>query len=104
MGERNEIELVISGIAGCPSYSRVKRASAIKINDFPSFGFSEINSIEKPERIQELGFVMTGAVIMTGKWNSPVSRKRRLCGNGFIKWRTDRKGKVHEKTFELSAY
>jgi hypothetical protein len=62
-----KVEVVVSGIDGCPSCKRSVELVKWVIKDFPEIQFGEINSLEEPDRIGELGFVSAGAVIINGK-------------------------------------
>jgi glutaredoxin len=62
-----KIEVVVSGIEGCPSCKRSVKLVKSVLKDFPEIQFGEINSLEEPERIQELGFISAGAVVINDK-------------------------------------
>lgn len=62
-----KVEVITSGIEGCPSCGKSVKLVKIVLNEFSDIEFGEINSLEEPERIQELGFVSSGAVVINGK-------------------------------------
>ncbi len=62
-----KVEVITSGIQGCPSCKKAVESVKNVLKDFPNVQFAEINSLEEPERIQELGFVSAGAIVINGK-------------------------------------
>ncbi|HLR22960.1 MAG TPA: thioredoxin family protein [Pseudogracilibacillus sp.] len=62
-----KIEVVISGVPGCKSCEAAKDRVQTILKDFPNIQFGEINSLEEPERIESLGFVTSGAIVIDGK-------------------------------------
>jgi glutaredoxin len=62
-----KIEVVTSGIDGCSNCERAKQLVKEVIKDFQIFKFGEINSLENPERIQSLGMVTSGAIVINDK-------------------------------------
>jgi thioredoxin 1 len=62
-----KVEVVTSGIPGCSSCEKAKEVVQNVLRDFPTIEFGEINSMDEPERIQALGVVMSGAIIIDGR-------------------------------------
>jgi glutaredoxin len=62
-----KIEVVISGIEGCSSCEKAKRLVKDIIEDAEGIEFGEINSLEEPEKIQSLGMVTSGAIVINNK-------------------------------------
>lgn len=62
-----KIEVVISGVPGCKSCEAAKERVQTVLKDFPNVQFGEINSLEEPERIESLGVVTSGAIVIDGE-------------------------------------
>ncbi|WP_019412483.1 thioredoxin family protein [Paenisporosarcina sp. TG20] len=60
------VEVVTSGISGCSSCEKAKELVKKILKDFSNVDFREIDALEQPERIQELGFVNTSAIVING--------------------------------------
>jgi glutaredoxin len=75
-----KVEVVVSGIEGCPSCKRSVELVKSVLKDFPEIQFGEISSLEEPERIQQLGFVSAGAVVINDKIEfSSTPKAQKLC-------------------------
>jgi thiol-disulfide isomerase/thioredoxin len=75
-----KVEVVTSGIQGCSNCQKAKELVQNVLKDFPNIEFGEINSMEEPERIQALGMVMSGAIVIDGQLafsNVPKEKKIR---------------------------
>ncbi len=59
-----KVEVVTSGVAGCPSCESAKKLVRKVLQDFPDIDFWEIDSLEEPDRLQAFGFVTSGAVVI----------------------------------------
>jgi glutaminase len=62
-----KVEVVISGIDGCSSCEKAKRLVKEVIEGVEGIEFGEINSLEEPEKIQLLGMVTSGAIVINNK-------------------------------------
>jgi glutaminase len=62
-----KVEVVTSGIAGCSSCERAKALVQKVLEDFPGASFGEIDSLEEPERIETLGMMTSGAIVIDGE-------------------------------------
>ncbi|UYG98172.1 thioredoxin family protein [Cytobacillus firmus] len=62
-----KVEVITSGIEGCPSCKRSVELVKSVLREFSDTEFGEINALEEIDRIQDLGFVSAGAVVIDGK-------------------------------------
>jgi hypothetical protein len=62
-----KIEVVTSGVPGCKSCEAAKERVQNGLTDFPSVQFGVIDSLEEPERIESLGMVTSGAIVIDGE-------------------------------------
>ncbi|UOR12112.1 thioredoxin family protein [Halobacillus amylolyticus] len=52
---------------GCKSCEATKKRVQDVLKDFPSVQFGEIDSLEEPERIESLGVMTSGAIVIDGE-------------------------------------
>lgn len=61
-----KVEVVTAGIEDHKSCEKETMLVKRVLKDFPQASFREINPLAEPERIQKLGFVDSGAVVIDG--------------------------------------
>jgi thioredoxin 1 len=62
-----KVEVVTSGIQGCASCERATKLVKRVLEENQGVEFGEINALEQPERIEKLGMVTSGAIVIDGE-------------------------------------